>query len=180
VKFLITGYPRSGTYYIAKVLNTLGNKVGHEFVDKDGCVSWGHLPKADEFDTVIHQVRNPLKVIGSCFTISEGSYKKLEKLTPRLKNESKLSWLMRSWLDWTDKADEVAEYTYRVENLEETYPHLFNLLGLEVPEKLPDISKNTHSRSHIESYRNFTMDNFINETKRTSKKIAGKMYKYGY
>jgi hypothetical protein len=70
VKFLITGYPRSGTKYTAKVLNKTSLDVGHEFKGKDGCVSWKHLPKALDFDLVLHQVRNPLKVIGSSHTIN--------------------------------------------------------------------------------------------------------------
>ena len=92
-KVLILASPRSGTSYIHVALREIGIDVGNEDeMGKDGLVSWWALRgrtsfkdtaiaykwKRDEsdhsdFDVIVHQVRNPLKVIGSQFTLDKHS-----------------------------------------------------------------------------------------------------------
>lgn len=74
-KFVVSGCGRSGTLYMAKVLNILGFEVGHEGVHRNGTSSWyltepshANYIKAQFYEhnvTYIHIVRNPLNVITS-------------------------------------------------------------------------------------------------------------------
>lgn len=98
--FLITGFGRSGTHYTAALLQAIGLDAPHEDVGRDGAVSWKHIApgsyvylgknRAREivdpgFSVVIHQVRDPLKVISSAYTFPENSWHYMEQtlgLTP--------------------------------------------------------------------------------------------------
>lgn len=78
MKYLITGTGRCGTGYISKILTYSGIKCGHESIFKpfevnkkemdlyDADSSWFAAPILQNFNfTVIHIVRNPLKVLRS-------------------------------------------------------------------------------------------------------------------
>jgi len=182
MKALITGFPRSGTHYMVKMLNTLGLRMGHEFVDEDGCVSWKHLPQADKFDVVFHQVRDPVEVIGSALTISEDSLQLLQSLTPIKKGESKIHFLMKSWLDWTARADKIAKLTYKVESFTDPniYFYILSELGIKVPEKLPDIPSNIGTRKGKEGYSQLSVSDLEREDKKLAGKIREMRFFYGY
>ncbi|NMC62385.1 MAG: hypothetical protein GYA55_04385 [SAR324 cluster bacterium] len=75
---LITGHPRSGTGYMAKLFSANGYDIGHESLGRNGISAWqfatpiNHtiwavdLHRKDfEFETVIHVIREPLKCVSS-------------------------------------------------------------------------------------------------------------------
>ena len=68
-KLLIIGSPRSGTQFTTYLLKYLGFKIGHEESDDQGCVSSLHLTVPKEFNTVLHQIREPLQTISSLHKI---------------------------------------------------------------------------------------------------------------
>src|SRR5271169_6495414 len=84
---LITGCARSGTGYISLFLQKCGMEIGHENTKNDGVASWimctnaKHVPwgvdsrRRIKFAHIFHQVRHPLKVISSCQTEGEPSWK---------------------------------------------------------------------------------------------------------
>jgi len=55
---LVTGHPRTGTGYVAKVLQSLGFEIGHEHLGMDGIVSWqigaGYLDKVGDYFMMSH------------------------------------------------------------------------------------------------------------------------------
>jgi hypothetical protein len=75
-RFLVVGHPRSGTRYMAELLQAFGYDVKHEAVGNDGtscwCWSthdptppWAPGPRREIFGTVIHVLRHPLHAIAS-------------------------------------------------------------------------------------------------------------------
>tara|TARA_R110000744_G_scaffold57792_3_gene121074 strand:+ start:10 stop:729 length:720 start_codon:yes stop_codon:yes gene_type:complete len=62
---LITGAPRSGTYFTTRLLYNLGLNIKHEKTDTHGTVSCLHLINPTGFTKIVHQVREPLKSICS-------------------------------------------------------------------------------------------------------------------
>ena len=76
---LITGCARSGTGYASLLFKKMGLDIGHEEYGADGIsswlfavdaenVPWGPSRKDVKFGKVFHQVRHPLKAIGSIYT----------------------------------------------------------------------------------------------------------------
>src|SRR3990172_6286941 len=63
---LVTGFPRSGTRFMVDVFQDQGLRVGHEWIGKDGAVSWIHAVLNNSFDHTVHLVRHPLEAISSC------------------------------------------------------------------------------------------------------------------
>jgi len=68
-KLLITGAPRSGTYFTTRLLFNLGLDIKHEEVDTNGTVSSLHLLTTSGFTKIAHQIRDPLKSISSLHKI---------------------------------------------------------------------------------------------------------------
>lgn len=79
-KFLIIGHPRSGTAYMAYLFNLLGFNIGHETMGVDGISSWMFAVKANQvytdeslnrknfdFEYIIMNIRNPLKIVSSTY-----------------------------------------------------------------------------------------------------------------
>jgi hypothetical protein len=158
--FLITGFGASGTKYTATIFQKLGYDVGHEKDGKDGVVSWKHLTKHENYGIILHQVRHPLKVLGSAVT---GRNSSLEYILSNFDDvpyvyEDKLHTVMYAYVMWTEWADRVSHYKYRVEDFETEYKVIFELLGLDVPKRLPAVPKNFNSHSHKDTYMKVTVD----------------------
>ncbi len=155
---LILAPSRSGTTYTAKLLQSAGLDIKHENIGKDGGIGWQfcantmyNKKRTDwrdiEFDLVIQQTRHPLPTISSIITHEEGMMRFIAK---DIGTESTgLELAMRYWIEWTLRANEKAEFTYQVENMETVWP---NLIKLICPEKkdltMPEIPQNTNSRKH--------------------------------
>ena len=162
--FLITGCGRSGTVYMSKVLRQAGLDVGHEKLGKDGAVSPLWLVKdrrypayhqqgpRPEFDIILHQVRHPLKAIASLTTTAPKSWKWLLKHVPIDPNAHVLQMAAEFWLHWNDKAEKAAEYTYRIEGLQQSWKRISNLTGARggYASAVSGIPKNTNARSHTD------------------------------
>ena len=75
--FLIALHGRSGTAYATAVFQALGYAVESEEWAEDGIVSWQHLPRVRRMglSPVLHQVRDPLKTIGSTCTIADWAFR---------------------------------------------------------------------------------------------------------
>lgn len=158
--FLITGCGRSGTKYMARVLRAAGLDVGHETLGADGVVSsiWAvedeyypayhHQGPRPEFDVVLHQVREPLATIGSLTTALPGSWKWNARHVPIVVEEhSVLDMAIMYWYWWNHLCQMVSDYRYRIENLEQEWYTLQQLIGFtgELDRSIP---KTVNSRRH--------------------------------
>ena len=134
-QIVITGCGRSGTKYIARVLERVNLEVLHERTGLDGHSDWHTAsplapaePRGPDRLTgavVLHQVREPVAVISSARVFAESSWEFIYKNLPQIQG-----WMPRTyrcmayWFYWNLLAESQAEWTYRVESLFE--PATFN------------------------------------------------------
>jgi hypothetical protein len=178
-KLLIIGCGRSGTLYSAEVFRALGLNILHERdvvanqeCGRDGYASWfltvedpqppfGPNAVGCEFQYILHQVRDPLKVIASFaqFILQKGQKSPafLEKHVPDFLEgmdnpdlslkEKLILQSSRYWYHWNLLAEEKASGTIQIEKLELLLPRLSADLGLAYkPEFIADVSKETNQR----------------------------------
>ena len=139
-KIAVTGTGRSGTNFFASVLSELGKDVRHEEMGADGIASWclvanvtdavygpGGAALNNEF-VVGHQVRHPLKTIGSLTTFNKSSWRYIRENSPELPRKI-MHRAMAHWLDWNTRAVDFASFTWTLEDIKETPPKILESLG---------------------------------------------------
>ncbi len=144
---LITGCARSGTSYIMKVLKKSGLIVGHESVRRDGVSSWLMAVDAKEvpegeprsglvFEHVFHQVRHPLKVISSLHSTHRPEnivWEYIIEHTPEIDLEDPhIVKCAKYWYYWNLKAEQEAEWTYKIEEIDLLWDEFGRRLGKKI------------------------------------------------
>ena len=118
-KILVTGYPRSGTLHIATFLQKCGLSMPHEKDGADGTVSWKRAIASNEYDRIVHQVRNPLHVLRSVHTFLPVSWNLLLKhswpIPFPVEDDDFLTKGMWTWLCWNQLIEMVSDWRFRVE-----------------------------------------------------------------
>lgn len=167
-KLLVTAVPRSGTKYTAKVLNAVGLRVGHEYVDEDGTVSYlfasnapGHAISISPnerrvhvrcgrrrdyaFEHVWHQVRHPLAVLSSLRYVNVRWQDMLDGVGVDVRGLGRTHRALLMWCEWNLLIEEQApSLRYRIEEIDTVWPAMLSALGLpSVP--LPNVPKDTHT-----------------------------------
>ena len=164
-RILITGCGRSGTNYVARALSSIGFPFCHEGFPQKGIAAWPLAVKNDEpmpwwmlfkqgdfvFKPVLHQVRHPLAVIASTQTFANSSWRYIEKFIPIKENDSLLLKCMKYWHYWNLKAEEVSEWTYRVESFPGIFPEFCEKMGhpelIEKKDKFTQMVKTVNTRA---------------------------------
>jgi hypothetical protein len=145
-RFVVTGCPRSGTGYTAKLFRTLGVSCGHESVfgrrqglgrepiDWSGFVgdsSWLAVPCLPvDGVVVLHQVRDPLEFVRSITGIGflgdepRPMRKRFVQVVRRhapevFKPETEVERAALLWRIWNERAEAHATITYRLEDMDE-------------------------------------------------------------
>lgn len=156
---LITGNGRSGTLTMTHQLKkALGLDVGHEYVREDGCCSmyffdpklkdypyipWGppkglnaHVGQKMtdfKFENIFHQIRNPILCIPSMAMIYSRpimDWFEVNKLCdPEMKN--RLHKCMAIWLEVNTRAEKIADYRYKIEEVSAHWPKLVRRMGFD-------------------------------------------------
>jgi hypothetical protein len=210
--FLITGCGSSGTRYVAKVFRTLGLSVEHERKGgQDGLSSWycgipkaiftpreAHLKyslppyKAATWKTfpegrevvVLHQTRHPLKVISTVQRYSKGSWQFIYRaLDWRIDPEEPLLLrCMKYWLYWNEAVEQVAQYRYQIEEFEQAWPTICDMIRRprlnRYFDKVKKVSTRTNSRTS--KYEPRTWEDLKKEDLRLTEQIIIKGKEYGY
>lgn len=178
-KLLITGCARSGTLYASRVWQALGLDIPHERpvppdgqMGRDGISSWlmaandprppyGPSALNYQFDYVIHQVRDPLKVIASAAQFIIRANRQGKKyiidncprvnLTLQQQNlEPKQQWILQAalyWHHWNLMAEQNANITVRLENIANQLPVVCERFGVKFNnESVSRVPANTNSR----------------------------------
>lgn len=147
---VITGCARSGTQYIAKALDALGFKIGHwnvlgeQGISSDLLVPW----KLIDDCLVLHQVRDPIKQIGSMQTCQSYTWAYISPILKLDPNQSLLKKCMLYWYKWNKIAEGRAEFTYSVENL--PWAKILTTVGAGYPGcPEPTVSKKSNSREGL-------------------------------
>jgi|EndMetStandDraft_5_1072996.scaffolds.fasta_scaffold65284_3 hypothetical protein len=162
---LITGCGHSGTLYIAKVLQLCGLKINHEADGEDGIVSWfmaapsksapfGPGGKEFQFVHIFHQVRDPLKVIASICKEPAKGWLYISRHVPEITmDEPLLGRAAKYYYYWNRMAEKKAQWTYRIEDIENVMDEMGRRLGIRLDKKaIQKVPKNTHSHRVKKSY----------------------------
>ncbi len=146
---VITGCSRSGTQYIAKALYVLGFKIGHwnvlgeQGISSDLVAPW----KLIDDCLILHQVRDPLKQIGSMQTSQAYTWAYIGDIL-KFNNESLLLKCMKYWYLWNKMTEKRAKFTYRLEDIDNVWTKLLTVVGTGDPDTpLPTVSKESNSRT---------------------------------
>lgn len=190
-KLLIIGCGRSGTTYAAEALSRLGLNIGHERDAEDGIASWymtvDDQPPFDlaprnhySFDYIVHQVRNPLHVIASLYTLHPDSWAYICKHLPQIDaaDDALLIKAAKYWYYWNLIAEQRARYTYRVEDFEQAAPRIIDQIGIGSfdAQALHQQSKSTNSRP----YAKITLAEIARHDQWLFDQVVGLARRYGY
>ena len=193
---LVVGCARSGTTYISKVLKKSGLRIGHEHLSRDGistcelCDSgkkswkgrWGFCPEKIHFAHIFHQVRDPLNVISSTYVTEDlNSWVFIMKYVPEiLMQDSHLVKCAKYWYYWNLKLEKMAEWTYRLEDLDQRWGEFEERLGRKVERSaIEETPTNTNGRKTVT--RQFTWDDLQRELDpELYEKIRQLATRYGY
>lgn len=185
-RILILGHPRSGTLYTTVVLRTLGLQVEHERQGKEGSVTgqfWYGDWKLENYDIILHQVRNPLKVIASCTKMRIRNPKVITHLAEisgtkmtQQQAKNKVLRYMVTWLGFVKWVDSICAWRYRVEDMPNVFPKICEEFGLSTDTPLPAIPDNVN---HLE-HRTLTYSDLRKLDKDLAEQIYAKACKYGY
>lgn len=205
-KVLITGNGRSGTLTMTHMLKKVANlDVGHEYVRSDGCCSlyffdpslhsypfipWGppkglnaHVDQkfSDfEFEHIFHIVRNPLKCIPSMASIYSAPIMNWfvdMKVVPDVKPRLYKSMLI--WYNVNKKTEELAEYRFKIEELQKEWPKLVGKMGMNIKDH-PYIDVGIKHRATKSRNRICTWKDLENQDAKLTRKIKVMAKKYGY
>ena len=127
MSYIIIGCPRSGTGYASKFFN-----IGHEKINQNGISSWCLVnnpplygPSLKEvqikFPTtaIFHQIRNPINTISSFNSMSNKAWEYFTNILNLNPLDSPLKKGMEIYFQWNTKAKEIANFTYKVEQIEQ-------------------------------------------------------------
>jgi hypothetical protein len=170
LKFIVAGTGRCGTAYIAQVLTHLGVPCGHEWVyapekcytdiDILGDSSAQAVPFIPQFDgLVLHQTRDPLKVIGSLVSFKLFDNPQFHgpagefiarhfHMTGNVLEDS-----MRYYVEWNERCEAARNYfRYRIEDLDfQLLRSIVDRIGVDVDDRrivaaLDRVPKNVNTR----------------------------------
>ncbi len=191
--FLITGTGRSGTHFTSAALLALGVDAPHEAVGRDGCVSWKHavngtfeyigkgrVSRIEDpgFKTVVHQVRDPLKVIASMQTFSLSSWYYIAKSVEIQMTAPPLVTAMQAWVGWNELIEQRASWRFRIEDIDAVFPELCQRIGLG-SRALPTLpASRRDSRSH--RYKPLVWADLDCASRDWGRLVQGMAERYGY
>lgn len=148
-RFLITGFPRSGTMYCSKVFQALGLDVQHERPGADGTVSWLE-PTGERYDCRVMVTRNPLHVLSSATTLGKGVISNIFRvLDIAPKRQDFMYRLMLAYNAWAKYCDDRCALRFQVEQMELVWPSLLSHLGIPECPFPQDIDRQTNTRIHV-------------------------------
>ncbi|MDE3056322.1 MAG: hypothetical protein KGI80_06540, partial [Verrucomicrobiota bacterium] len=158
-KLLVVGCARSGTLYISTLLKNCGMHIRHERMGRDGMSTcdfavlpkigrWNLRPEDYHFDHIFHQIRDPLQVISSTYVTEDiHSWHFIIQHIPQITiQDPHLVKCAKYWYYWNLAAESIAEWSYRLEDLEEKWGEFQQRLGISFPrDALCHVPKNTNS-----------------------------------
>src|SRR5579862_7417160 len=116
-----------GTTYMSALLNMSGLSLEHERLREHGIVSWKQVPLEGHFEHTFHQVRDPLKVIGSLYNREFNNdyfWNFVYLYTPINKHLPLLVRCSLYYYHWNLLAEAKSEYTYKIEHIDVEFHNL--------------------------------------------------------
>lgn len=167
-QFAVIGTGRSGTGYMAKVLQACGVNAGHENWWKprgrkknglDGDVSWLALPSIETGEwsgPVVHVTRHPVHVVQSFIGIGfwdgtdtrdkSGAFRGFAlKHEPDLADMDPLEAAVEWWVRWNRRCAAVADLTVRLEDVHDRLDDIGAVIGYDLA-PADEVSPTTNGR----------------------------------
>jgi len=198
-KLCIVGCTRSGTVYVTRLLQHLGLKVEHEYPGPDGCIGFNfafdrRLIVGDAtnvarpgragltFDHLWHQVRHPLKAIGSMHTHNSGTWAMIaDGLCWERMPKTVIRCAARYWIELNRLAEDIADITYQIEDVadgSEVFEEMCR--RLEMPAYWPNVRLTRNTRAHKRSYRRIEWGDLEREAAGLYPDVRELAVHYGY
>lgn len=196
---------RSGTLYAARVWKAAGVDVQHEATGAAGCVSCfmavDERPPLDKtaihenakhadgstfagyrWQHLFHQVRHPLKVIGSNATtmskIDREWMAPILDLDPKM---PKVLWCMHYTLKWNQLCEaRNPSFTYQLEHFDHVWMRLLNMMRLPQIPFPHHVNKRTHASSGIRRAKQLTWDDLRKLDSKLTDALQAMALRYGY
>jgi len=192
-KFLILAYPRSATLYTSIYFEGIGLHVAHEIDEAHVLRAHGVTTHYDglvtgvfknctfdpgQYDVILHQTRDPIKVISSAHKAGGNlSTQIIKKFGDKIYPPDALARQMKAWLTFTDMADRLSAYTFRVENIGHEFLHIcHNLLGLTGVKKGRGMMPKCNQSKH----REWTYEELSDIDPDLTERVKAKARNYGY
>jgi hypothetical protein len=178
------------------MLEAIGLHVGHEIdeqhvykqhgvqVHYNGYVSgvFKNMEFAPEkVDVILHLVRSPLLVISSCRDIKGRiGFNTIKKFAPEKLNGLRRDLLYRmmlSWVVFTDMADTLASYRFRIEDIYKEFMPVCRILGItphNIPKSVP------RAQVRMKGRKIYTWDELSATDAELTQRIKQKARGYGY
>ncbi len=201
----IMAHPRSGQNYMSHILQEVGLNMAVGYLGgkekkildieryntenpvRDGVITFQFLKDVSPFSMVLHQVRHPLDSIVSSLTEPSGSFNLIFRtidwcnyVIPKHDmdgfNKSKLALPMWTWFYLNDEIEKVADWRYKIEDIDNVFPEICERFGVKPPDKVPDVRRNWYGRPHMKC----SWSDLEEADKELCDKIREKGEKYGY
>jgi len=154
----------------------------HETVGRFGTVDWLY-PRPQRkfrFQTILHQVRAPLVTIESLHSCGEDAWKRVRKVVPFITG-SVLSRAMLFWHYWNIQCEELAAWSYRVEDMDTVFLRILSEVGAEqYRKKYRKISTTTNTRRRTHALPSLTWADLRAENAELTQRILDLSHHYGY
>jgi hypothetical protein len=97
---------------------------------------WGPT-STETFQCILHQVRHPLAVITSWFVnlkdLNRHEWAFIRKRIPEInRNDSLIVHCAKYWYYWNLLAEQKAQWSYQIENIEQVLPKFISLSGIKL------------------------------------------------
>ena len=83
------------------------------------------------YDLILQQLRSPLDMIGSLLSLTKGSWDYIDNKIGVYHLDDPILRSARYWIEWNRHARQIANYSYRVEDIKTELPVICEMIGLE-------------------------------------------------
>lgn len=110
---------------------------------------FGPPSEACSFKHVFHQIRHPLLVIASVRSFEPESWAFICEHTPCRLDERVALRAARYWLHWNELAESVADWRYRIEDIDRVFDEFCSRIGVpDDPAVLHRVPRDVNTRMH--------------------------------
>jgi hypothetical protein len=193
---LIVGCARSGTFYMSTLLQRSGIDIQHEKMGKQGTIAWpmtvGSLSVKGplfygRFKHIFHQVRHPLRQITSRSIqnsdLGDPRWIFVREHIPEIrKTDSILVSCAKYWYYWNLKAEKIAQWRYRIEDIDQIVDEFEARSGLLIHRAvLKTLPRDINTRKETKAARTITWKKLKKEIPRDLyQNIQNMARRYGY
>lgn len=171
---LITGCPRSGTAYMARLFTEAGIPCGHEqeihnnkgqpmemVRNAKAESSWLAVPYLSQFKDIIHITRNPFKVINSMLNVGfldeeKGDIEYISQSLPEILEIKGIEQYVYFWTEWNKLIENHTKKRYNIEDINKD-PRKFLSQYIEPKQIYKDTECNTW-KNQVKYTNNITLN----------------------